>query len=103
MHTSSDLIEQTNLLFSGKESSQQACDHRYNYTKGTNQRRYKNDRFGKGFDELKDHVLNCLMTGRCPSKSLQLRPKFHSLFFQNSFNFQESATFKTLKSSPRMY
>ena len=27
---------------------------------------------------LKDHVLNRLMTGCCPSKSLQLRPKFHS-------------------------
>ena len=36
---------------------------------------------------LKDHVLNRLMTGRCPSKSLQLRPKFHSLFLQNSFDF----------------
>ena len=59
----------------------------------------KNDSFGKGFDMLKDHVLNRLMTGRCPSKSLQLRPKFHSLFLQNSFDFQKSATFKTLKSS----
>ena len=29
-----------------------------------------NDSFGKGFDVLKDHVLNRLMTGRCPSKSL---------------------------------
>ena len=27
---------------------------------------------------LKDHVQNRLMTGRCPSKSLQLRPKFYS-------------------------
>ena len=27
---------------------------------------------------LKDRVLNPLMTGWCPSKSLQLRPKFHS-------------------------
>ena len=27
-----------------------------------------NDSFGKGFHVLKDHVLNCLMTGRCPSK-----------------------------------
>ena len=52
----------------------------------------------KGFD-----VLNRLMTGHCPSKLLQLRPKFHSLFLQNSFDFQKSATFKTLKSSPRMY
>ena len=63
----------------------------------------KNDSFGKGFDVLKDHVLNRLMTGHCPSKSLQLRPKFHSLFLQNSFDFQKSGTFKTLKSSPRMY
>ena len=47
--------------------------------------------------------LNRLMTGRCPSKSLQLWPKFHSLFLQNSFDFQKSATFKGLKSSPRMY
>ena len=45
---------------------------------------------------LKDHVLNRLMTGRCPSKSLQLRPKFHSLFLQNSFDFQKIATFKHL-------
>ena len=56
-----------------------------------------NDSFGKGFHELKDHVLNHLMTGRCPCKSLQLRPKFHSLFLQNSFDFQKSAR---LKSSP---
>ena len=97
-------LEQTNLLFAGKESSQQACDHRYNYTKGRNQRRYqKNDSFGKGFDVLKDHVQNRLMTGRCPSKSLQLRPKFHSLFLQNSFDLKKSTTFKTLKSSTRMY
>ena len=27
-----------------------------------------NDDFGKGFRVLKDHVLNRLMTGRCPSK-----------------------------------
>ena len=27
-----------------------------------------NDSFGKGFRVLKDHVLNLLMTGRCPSK-----------------------------------
>ena len=53
--------------------------------------------------ELKDHVLNRLLTGRCPRKSLQLRPKFHSLFLQNSFDFQMSATFKGLKSAPRMY
>ena len=62
-----------------------------------------NDSFGKGFDVLKDHVLNRLMTGRCPHIALQLRPKFHSLFLQNSFDFQKSATFKALKSSPRTY
>ena len=62
-----------------------------------------NDSFGKGFDVLKDHVLNRLMTGRCPRIALQLRPKFHSLFLQNSFDFQKSATFKALKSSPRTY
>ena len=49
----------------------------------------KNDSLGKGFEVLKDHVLNRLMTGHCPSKSLQLRPKFHSLFLQNSFDFQK--------------
>ena len=38
-----------------------------------------NDSFGKGFHELKDQVLNRLMTGQSPRKSLQLRPKFHSL------------------------
>ena len=62
-----------------------------------------NDSFGKGFHLLKDHVLNHLITGRCPRTSLQLGPKFHSLFLQNSFDFQKSATFKALKSSPRMY
>ena len=51
-----------------------------------------NDSFGKGFDVLKDHVLNRSMTGRCPSKSLQLQPKFHSLFLQNSIDFQKSTT-----------
>ena len=45
---------------------------------------------------LNNHVLNRLMTGRCPSKSLQLRPKFHSLFLQSSFDFKKSATFKHL-------
>ena len=87
----------TNLLFAEKESSLQAC----NYAKGRNQR--TNDSFGKGFHVLKDHVLNRLMTGPCPRTSLQLRPKFHSLFLQNSLDFQKSATFKGLKSSPRMY
>ena len=51
-----------------------------------------NDSFGKGFHALKDHVLNRLMTGRRPRKSLQLRPKFHSLFLKNSFDFRKSAT-----------
>ena len=36
---------------------------------------------------LKDHVLNRLMTGQCLRKSLQVRPKFHSLFLHNSFDF----------------
>ena len=45
-----------------------------------------NDNFGKGFQALKAHVLkahvlNCLMR-RCPHKSLQLQPKFHSLLKQ---------------------
>ena len=71
---------------------------------GKNQyRNNANDSFGKGFHVLKDHVQNRLMTGRCPHTSLQLRPKFHSLFLQISFDFQKSATFKGLKSSPRMY
>ena len=87
-------------LFAGKKSSLQTC----NYAKGRNQRRNNaNDSFGKGFDVLKDHVLNLLMTGRCPCISLQLRPKFLSHFLQNSFDFQKSATFKALKLSPRMY
>ena len=80
-------LKQTNLLFAGKESSLQAC----NYAKGRNQR--TNYSFGKGFHMLKDHVLNRLMNGRCPRTSLQLRPKFHSLFLQNSIDFQKSATF----------
>ena len=36
------------------------------------------------------------MTGRCPSKSLKLRPKFHSLFLQNRFDFLKSANLKDL-------
>ena len=61
------------------------------------QLREANDSFGTGFYELEAHLLNCLMTGRCPRKSLQLRPKFHSLFQQNNFNFQKKrATFKDL-------
>ena len=89
-----------NLLLAGKESSLQAC----NYAKGRNQRKNNaNVSFGKGFHVLIDHVLNRLMTGRCLRTSLQLQPKFQSLFLQNSFDFQKSATFKGLKSSPRMY
>ena len=68
----------------------QAC----NYVKGRNQHRNNaNYSFGKGFHVLKDHVLNRLMSGRCPRTSLQLPPKFHSLFLQNSFDFQKSATY----------
>ena len=53
---------------------------------------------------LKDHVLNPLMTGRCPRTSLQLVTAEVPLAFSlNSFDFQKSATFKALKSSPRMY
>ena len=48
------------------------------------------------FRVLKDHVLNRLMTGCCPSKSLQLRPKFHSLFLQNCFDFQKVLHLKDL-------
>ena len=80
------------LLFAKGKQLLQAC----NYAKGRKRRNNANDSFGKGFHVLKDHVL---MTGRCPLKSLQLRPKFHSLFLQNSFDFQKSATFKGLKSS----
>ena len=93
------MLGRNDLLFAGKESSLQAC----NYAKGRNQRRNNaNDSFGKGFRVLKYHVLNCLMTGWCPHTSLQLWPKFHSLFLQKSFDFQKSAIFKGLKSSPRM-
>ena len=56
-----DLI-QTNLLFAGKDSS---------HCKPATMRRERNnanDSFGKGFRVLKDHVLNRLMTGQCPSK-----------------------------------
>ena len=56
------------ICWKGKQSLQ-AC----NYAKGRNQHKNNaNDSFGKGFHELKDHVLNRLMTGRCPRKSLQL-------------------------------
>ena len=59
-----------------------------------------NDSFGKGFRMPKDHMLNRLITGRCPRKSLQLRPKFHSLFLQNSFNFQKVLHLKDLNCHP---
>ena len=45
---------------------------------------------------LKDHVLNRLMTGRCPSKSLQLRPKFHSLFLKIASIFKKVLHLKHL-------
>ena len=35
---------------------------------------------------LKAHMLNQLKTGKCPRKSLQLWPKFHSRFLQNNFD-----------------
>ena len=71
----------------------QAC----NYAKGINQHKNNtNDSFGKGFHVLKDHVLNRLVTGRCPCTSLQLWPKFHSLFLQNSFDFQKVLHLKDL-------
>ena len=44
----------------------------------------ENDSLGKGFQ-----VLNCLMTGRSPRKSLQLRPKFHSLFSKIALIFKK--------------
>ena len=66
----------THYLRKGKQSLQ-ACK----YAKGRNHCKNANDSFGKGFHTLKTHVLNGLMTGRCQSK---IRPKFHSLFLQNS-------------------
>ena len=84
----------------GKESSLQTC----NYAKGRNQRRNNaNDSFGKGFRVLKDHVLNRLMTGRCPLHHCRVTAEVPLAFSPNSFDFQKSATFKALKSSPRMY
>ena len=51
------------LTFAGKDSShcKPATTHRES-------RNNANDSFGKGFRVLKYHVLNRLMTGRCPSK-----------------------------------
>ena len=45
---------------------------------------------------LKDHVLNRLMTGRFPHKSLQLRPKFHSLFSKIASIFKKVLHLKDL-------
>ena len=65
------------LLFAGKKSSLQTC----NYAKGRNQRwNNATDSFGKGFDVLKDHVLNRLMTGRCP-------PLHHCSYGRSSTRF----------------
>ena len=64
-----------------------------------------NDSFGKGFDVLKDHVLNRLMTGCCPPYITAVNTAEVPLAFspkQLQFS-KKSATFKTLKSSPRMY
>ena len=64
-----DLI--TNLLFAGKDISPSmerisvAASLQLRIGKSRNN---ANDSFGKGFLVLKDHVLNRLMTGRCPSK-----------------------------------
>ena len=54
------------------------------------------DSFGIGFHVLKDHVLNCLMTRRCPHKSLQLRPKFHSFFSKIASIFKKVLHLKDL-------
>ena len=83
-----DLItNELTICWKGKQS-QQAC----NYAKGRNGAgTTRMAAFGKGLHELKDHVINRLMTGRCPRKSLQLRPKFHSLFLHNSFDLKKSA------------
>ena len=78
------LINKHTICRKGEQSLQA-----YNYVKGRNHLRNAIDSFGKGFQVLKDHVLNPLMTGQCPCKSLQLWLKFHSLFLQNSFNFQK--------------
>ena len=61
------MSKQTYLLFAGKKSSLQTC----NYAKGRNQRRNNaNNSFGKGFDVLKDHVLNRLIIARVTSRQL---------------------------------
>ena len=62
-----------------------------------------NDSFGKGFHVLKDHVLNCLMTGRCPSKYCSYGRSSTRFFSKIASILKKSATFKGLKSSPRMY
>ena len=87
-----DLItNKLTICWKGKQSLQAY------YAKGRNQcRNTANDRFGKGFQALKDHVLNCLMTGRCLCKSLAVEPKFHSLSLQNSFDFQKMLHLKDI-------
>ena len=80
----------TNLLFAKGKQSLQAC----NYAKGRNQRRNNaNDSFGKGFHELKDHVLNRLMTGRCRLNHCSYGRSSTRFFSKISFDFQKSATF----------
>ena len=59
-----------------------------------------NDRLGKGFDVLKDHVLNRLMTRVNHSSYGRSSTRF---FSKIASILKKSATFKTLKSSLRMY
>ena len=66
MHMSSDL-KLTYYLLERKAVSKPATIDITTRKEETNAGT-KNDSFGKGFDVLKDHMLNCLMTGRCPSK-----------------------------------
>ena len=73
------------LIFAGKESCR--CKPATTRREETNAGTTQMTALVKGFHVLKDHMLNRLMTGRCLRKSLQLWPKFHSLFLQNSFDF----------------
>ena len=66
MHMSSDL-KLTYYLLERKAVSKPATIDITTRKEETNTGT-KNDSFGKGFDVLKDHMLNRLMTGRCPSK-----------------------------------
>ena len=87
------IINKLSYYFAGKKSSLQTC----NYAKVRNQcRNNANDSFGKGFDILKVHVLNSLMTGRRPRIALQLRPKFHSLFSKIASIFKKVLHLKHL-------